>query len=170
MTDPGIPGASKAAPKPTVLCRAWPICDLTDAVRQWLGVHSGARRGVYISADLPQTRMPHPEYFLLGLLGAASFELLKLWEYRGKLTKRKFNSLTRSAFFWSIVGGMLLASGFLAWAMNVENEGATIWSIVISGIACRSVIRELTSAKVATSDAHLGALETDAIELRDIFS
>ena len=111
--------------------------------------------------------MEHLEYFLLGLIGAGCFELLKLWEYRGKLTAREFNKLRRSSMFWLTVLGMLVASGFFAWAFNAESDEATIQSVVISGIASRSIIRELIAAKVSNSDVKLGP--EDGVDIKKVF-
>lgn len=104
-------------------------------------------------------------FFLLGMAGAASLELLKLYEYRWKLSEKKYQALMRSFSFWAVVAGMLCASGFIAWAFHAEATNVSPWTVVITGIAARSITREITAAGVATSGTKLG----DKPTLRDIF-
>jgi hypothetical protein len=113
--------------------------------------------------------MPHIEYVAYGALGAASLELLKLYEYRGKLRADRFRRLIRSGMFWSIVTGMLAASGFIAWAMHADSPDSRIWTVVITGIAARSIVRELGAAKVTAAPIKLGPAESDQASLREIF-
>ena len=112
----------------------------------------------------------HPEYLFLGACGAAAFELLKIWDYRGKLKPQKFERLIRSPMFWSILLGMLVASGFFAWVFNVNagyvgNEA--IKPVVLTGIAARTILREVTAAGMTYKSEALG--DDDSISARDIF-
>ena len=113
--------------------------------------------------------MPHPEYFLLGAAGAFSLEALKLYELRARLSSKKFRMLSRSWLFWGVVLAMLAASGFVAWAMFADAEGATVWHVVMTGMAARSIVREIGAARVATRPATLGAAEEDRVVLADVF-
>jgi len=78
------------------------------------------------------------EYFVLGTLGAAAAELLKLYELRGKWDEPKLEAALRSPIFWAIVIGMLAASGFIAWAVNAKTALAP-WQVVLSGIGARTL-------------------------------
>lgn len=120
--------------------------------------------------------MLHPEFLIYGAAGAASLELLKLYDYKEKLSARKYRGLLRSWLFWLTVLGMIFASGFIAWAMNAERPDASIWQVVVTGIAARTIVREIATAKEAASPTKLGgALRTEDEEksapptLRDIF-
>ena len=113
--------------------------------------------------------IPHIEYALYGACGAASLELLKLYEYRAKLRADRFRRVCKSPMFWSIVTGMLAASGFVSWAMHAESSDVRIWNIVVTGIAARTIVRELTATKVAAKTLKLGADDTEAPTLREIF-
>jgi cell division septal protein FtsQ len=109
--------------------------------------------------------MPNFNFFLLGMAGAASLELLKLYEYRSKLSQKKYRALMRSLTFWALVAGMLLASGFIAWAYHADAPNVSRWTVVITGIAARSITREITASRVAAAPTNLG----DGPSLRDIF-
>jgi hypothetical protein len=113
--------------------------------------------------------MAHPEFIAYGALGAASLELFKLYEYRGKLHLKKFQKLVRSPLFWLVVFGMLCAAGFIAWAMNMNRDGVSVWEVVVTGIAARSIVRELLAAKEAQSPIKLGEDSTDKVTVKDIF-
>lgn len=108
------------------------------------------------------------QFVLLGSLGATSVELLKLYENRGKLPQKKYQALARSQLFWLVTMGMLLSSGFIAWAVHADREGVRIWDIVITGIAARSVVRGAVASKVANSRTNLGVHESP-VSVRDIF-
>lgn len=113
--------------------------------------------------------IPHPEYFIDGMLGAGSLELLKLYEYRGKLRAENYRRLLQSYIFWSIVAGMLAASGFIAWAVHADSTNPHIWEVVVTSIAARSIVRELSAAKTAATPTKLGPVSQEASIIRDIF-
>jgi hypothetical protein len=115
--------------------------------------------------------IPNPEFFVYGAAGAASLELLKVYDYRDKFDPGKYYKLLKSGLYWGIVIGMLLASGFIAWAANAEKAGVAIWQVVVTGIAARSIVRELGTVKEATSPTTLGASEPaqKRVSLRDVF-
>lgn len=106
-------------------------------------------------------------FFLVGAAGAASLEALRLYEYRGELNQAKMSALLSSPLFWSIVLGMLIASGFFAWALFSDSKGATVFQVAMAGAAMRSFIRQTTEGVVANQGAHLGT--TTTVTLRDIF-
>ncbi|MEM7243842.1 MAG: hypothetical protein AAF533_00785 [Acidobacteriota bacterium] len=110
-----------------------------------------------------------PEYGLLGAAGAASLELLKLYEYRGKLQASTYRRQVRSAAFWLVVLGMLVASGFIAWAVHAGRQGVLAWHVVITGIAARSVIRSAVAARVAHEPTALGVSDVAEPSLRRVF-
>lgn len=114
--------------------------------------------------------MQHPEFIFYGICGAASLEMLKAYEYRAKLNLKKFQKLIRSPLFWSVVAGMLLASGFIAWAANVDRTEVRIWEVVATGIAARSIIRDVFASKEASKPTKLGNdTAIDSINMKDIF-
>ena len=94
-------------------------------------------------------------------------ELLKAYEFRHKLALKKWKALARSPLFWAVSLGMILASGFIAWAINAHQESVTAWQLVISGIASRSVIREVMSAKTASAEKTMG--DENRITMTDMF-
>lgn len=96
------------------------------------------------------------DYFFLGAIGAACAEMLKIYELRGKLSSKKYQSALRSPLFWSVTFGMLFASGFIAWAVNSLTQLAP-WQIVLSGIGARSLVRAPLEARTANPPARLGA-------------
>jgi len=112
--------------------------------------------------------------FVLGAAGAAAFEALKLWELQGKLREEKFRKLLRSASLWIPLLLMLAASGFLAWAFYQDEPKTKAWNFVIVGIAARTLVREIASAKFAHSKIKLGDvagrhMDPDAPHVRDFF-
>ncbi|KAA3658015.1 MAG: hypothetical protein DWQ04_26395 [Chloroflexi bacterium] len=109
-----------------------------------------------------------PVLFILGFGGAAALELLKLYDYRGKLTKKKYNKLMKSFSFWVVVLGMLVASGFIAWAFHAGSQDLRIWNVVMTGMAARSIVREAVSAQVVNASTKLG--DQDSITAKDIFA
>jgi len=109
-------------------------------------------------------------FFLLGSGGAIALELLKLYEYRGKLTQKKYKKLMKSYLFWGVVLGMVLASGFIAWALHAESKDSTVWNVVMTGIAARSLVREIGAVRVSNSTTKLGEEEQEKISMKDIFS
>ncbi len=113
--------------------------------------------------------LSHFEYFFLGAAGAASLEILKLYEFHARLTQKKFQALVRSPLFWGVIVGMLAASGFIAWALNVDTQGVTVWHVVMTGMAARSIVREIGTSRAAMSSARVGASDEERITLKDIF-
>ena len=109
-----------------------------------------------------------PLYGSLGAAGALSLELLKLYEIRGKLAQKRFQALLRSPMWWAVFAGMVLASGFLAWVMHVDGPPANVGSVVVSGMAARSLARGLVAARVANTGVTLGE-ERSSLTVRDMF-
>ena len=108
--------------------------------------------------------------FLLGSGGAAASELLKLYELRGKLSTKRYRAMLRSPLWWFVVAGMLMASGFIAWAINAGQPSATPLQIVMTGIAARSIVRGVAESKTANAAQRLGAgAESDDGSLADMF-
>lgn len=113
--------------------------------------------------------MAHIEYFFLGMAGALSLEILKLYEYHHRLTESRFRKLVCSSLFWVVFLGMLVASGFIAWAVNVDAKRTTVWGVVLTGMGARAIVRELGSAQRARSTAKLGGTEDEPITWKDVF-
>ena len=115
--------------------------------------------------------MPHGEYFVLGLAGAASLELLRLYRKRDELRKEagKFEDLLRSPLNWLIVAGMLVASGFVAWALNTDAGTATTWQVVLSGMAARAIARDTSAIGLGPEKVPLGSSEGSKITLQREF-
>jgi hypothetical protein len=110
------------------------------------------------------------EYFLLGCSGAACAEILKVYELRGKLSLKKYQTALRSPVFWAVTFGMLIASGFIAWSVNALSQLAP-WQVVLSGIGARALIRAPVEAHTANPKARLGgnSATEDEFSLKDIF-
>lgn len=108
------------------------------------------------------------EMFFLGALGASSIEVFKLYELKGKLHYKKYQLLYKSLLFWCIVVLFISASGFLAWAMNENNPNATVWQVVISGMAMSSLAKKITEAFISQRKLHMG-MEEKNISINDIF-
>jgi hypothetical protein len=108
-------------------------------------------------------------FFLIGAMGGASVELLKLYEYRHTLSARKYMRLWRSPVYWAAILAMITVSGFTAWAVNASSSGVNPWQLVLTGIAARTLIREVASAKVASSPTTLGEAGEDDLSLSDLF-
>jgi hypothetical protein len=104
--------------------------------------------------------------FFIGAAGSGAFELLKLYQLRGKLDARTYHSLLRKGWYWTIVIGFLAASGFIAWAYN-SGKPVTPWELVITGVAARSLAREGSAALVASKAPTLGAAPVEGATLRD---
>jgi hypothetical protein len=81
-------------------------------------------------------------YFAVGAAAAVSFELLKLYGLRGKLTSKKYTARMRSPLYWLVALGMVLASGFFAWVFYAERADATALQLALAGIASRSLLRD----------------------------
>ena len=107
--------------------------------------------------------------FLLGSAGAVAAEVLKLWEYRGSLASKKYQALLHSPQFWTLFFGMIVASGFIAWAVNAPAPTTTPLQVVLTGIGARGIVRGAAEAKTANSEITLGG-DPDRLTLRDILS
>ena len=108
--------------------------------------------------------------FSLGAAGALAGEALKIYEYRGKLTTKKYRQLAKSPLFWSVVTGMLMASGFIAWVVNTGTS-ATQLQVVLTGIGARGMVRGVAEAGTAQRSVQLGASDASNtnIGLGDLF-
>ena len=82
-------------------------------------------------------------------------------------TKKKYQKLMKSASFWGVVLGMLVASGFIAWAFHTGSQDLRVWNVVLTGMAARSLVRESISAQVANAPTKLGS--DAAVTVKDIF-
>ena len=81
--------------------------------------------------------------FALGAGGAASLEVVKVYAIKHRLHLKKYQKIIRSPLFWATVIAMLLVSGFIAWAAHSGVEQVQNWHVVVTGVAARSVIRQL---------------------------
>jgi hypothetical protein len=111
------------------------------------------------------------EYFIVGALGALASELLNLYEFRGKLPQKRFQALARAPLFWIVGFGMILSSGFIAWAVNAASDvAATPLQVVLTGIGARGIVRGTAAARAANSPATLGgdAEVGESVRLKDI--
>lgn len=107
----------------------------------------------------------------IGAAGAGALELLKLYELRGKMNLVKYQKQMRSPVFWAIVVGMLLASGFIAWAFHEGATDVSAWSVVITGVAARSVIHGALAARAANGAVTMGEKPVgDELSWRDAFT
>jgi len=110
--------------------------------------------------------MPNGEGFLLGALGAAAMELIKLYERYETMKLGRFKAMVRSGLFWGVEAGLVLGSGFLAWAMHAQAEKLVFWQVVMTGIAARTIARESLTIQQAGAETKLGG---ETVTLRDIF-
>jgi hypothetical protein len=108
-------------------------------------------------------------HFILGAGGAAAFEALKLWDLHGKLGEERFLRLLRSFSLWIPLVLMLAASGFLTWAFYDGDAKAKTWNLVVTGIAIRTLVREVASAGFANSKRMLGGAKPGEPSVRDFF-
>ncbi len=110
------------------------------------------------------------EYAAVGCAGAASLELIKAYELRGKLHLATYRRLIRSPLFWLAKAGMIFASGFITWAYYAGGElRPTPWQLAIAGAACRSLVRGAIEARVANERTTLGEQNAERVDLRDAF-
>jgi hypothetical protein len=110
--------------------------------------------------------MKHLEYFLIGMLGGLALELLQLHIYQGRLTLKKYQKLFTSPLYWICTLGLILGAGLVAWGLNADQDNVGLTHVFVTGIAARSIVRELLTAKNATASTKLG----DEITQKDIFS
>jgi hypothetical protein len=111
--------------------------------------------------------------FGVGALGALAAELLKAYELRGKLTTVKYRRLAKSPLYWGVFAGMLLSSGFIAWAVNSPLADPEPLNVILTGIGARGLIQGASSGAVANAGARLGGnlKEREAsVTVRDIFA
>jgi hypothetical protein len=104
--------------------------------------------------------------FSLGALAAAAGEALKLYEYRGRLSSVKYRALLRSGLFWGVFFAMVLASGFIAWAVNANSPEATPLQIVFTGLGARAIARGAAAGHSANRSVTLGS--EDRLRLSDL--
>lgn len=111
----------------------------------------------------------HAALFFLGAGGALASELLKLYELKGKLTTAKYQRLSRSPLFWAVGAGMLLSSGFVAWAVN-SGDTAQPLQVVLTGIGASRILRGGGETTVANRGSRLGASTgEDSVRLSEVF-
>jgi hypothetical protein len=110
--------------------------------------------------------MAHPGYFIIGLLGGLAAELLQLHIYKGRLTAQKYRKLLSSSLFWLCTAGLVIGSGLVAWGIHADQDNQRVINIFVTGIAARSIVRELLAAKNVTAPTKLG----DEVTSRDIFN
>lgn len=109
------------------------------------------------------TKVPSFGYaFLIGAAGAASAEVLKAYEIKGKLTTQKYKRMMRSFVFWSVVIGMIAAAGFITWAVNAKIPASEL-QLLATGICCRSIVREFFSAGASRRRLQLGANDNKVV-------
>jgi hypothetical protein len=109
-----------------------------------------------------------PEYILLGSLGAASLEWLKSYELKGKKNADEFKAIVSSKMYWIKFALFILASGFIAWAMNENNPNSTVWQIVVAGMSANALANKGIEATLAREQLHAGG-ESKKVEFRDLF-
>jgi hypothetical protein len=110
--------------------------------------------------------MKHPEYLLIGLLGGLSLELLQLHIYKGRITEQKYRKLLTAPLFWFCTGALVLGAGIVAWGLNADQDNQRIIDVFVTGIAARSIVRELLTAKNVTAPTKLGG---EQITQKDVF-
>jgi hypothetical protein len=111
--------------------------------------------------------------FGIGALGALAAELLKAYELRGKLTSAKYRRLAKSPLYWAVFAGMILSSGFIAWAVNSPVPHPEPLNVILTGIGARGLIQGASSGAVANAGAKLGGTHKgreDTVTVRDIFA
>lgn len=97
-----------------------------------------------------------PEYLLLGSLGAASIEWLKGYELKHRHSSEKFRQIQISLLYWGKFILFLLASGFIAWAINENNPNATVWQVVISGAGANALVNKGVEARLSKENLFAG--------------
>src|SRR5438105_4569157 len=111
--------------------------------------------------------MKHPEYLLIGLLGGLALELLQLHIYKGRITQQKYRKLLVAPLFWLCTAALVVGSGLVAWGLNADQDNQRIIDVFVTGIAARSIVREMLTAKNVTAPTTLGG---EQITSKDIFS
>ena len=81
--------------------------------------------------------------FVLGFGGAASLEIVKVYSIKHRLHLKKYQKVMKSPLFWATVVGMMLVAGFIAWAAHSGAEHVQNWHVVVTGVAARSVLRQI---------------------------
>lgn len=125
--------------------------------------------------------MVFPEYMLLGALGAAAIECLKNHELKNNRNAAMYRRIRGSFLFWCKFVLFLLASGFIAWAINENNPNATVWQIVISGAGANALANKGAEAGLSGQPLTAGGDDYDRpqfcaegpperrVRLRDLF-
>ena len=125
--------------------------------------------------------MVFPEYMALGALGAASIEYLKNYELKNNRDAVVYRRIRASLIYWVKFCLFLLASGFIAWALNENNPNATVWQIVISGAGANALANKGAEAGLSRQELSAGAddyeypqlcaerQQPDRVKLRDLF-
>ncbi|ARN72637.1 hypothetical protein [Oceanicoccus sagamiensis] len=101
--------------------------------------------------------MVFPEYMALGALGAASIEYLKNYELKNNRTALTYRRIIASLVYRFKFLLFLLASGFIAWALNENNPNATVWQIVISGAGANALANKGIEASLSRQELTAGA-------------
>ena len=109
------------------------------------------------------------KFFLLGMFGAISVEVFKVYEMMGKLESEKFKAVLSSRVYWIVVVLMALASGFIAWGVNSNSNPDSVWSVIVSGIGARSLVFKPFEMHVAHQSPQLGVGDKKRVSLKDIF-
>ena len=109
------------------------------------------------------------EYFLIGCSGALCLEILKVYELMGKLEKAKFLELLTWRIYWIVASAMILASGFLAWAINSGNDSATTLQLIMSGIGARTLVSKPIELPINRNATKLGNKQNSKLSIADIF-
>lgn len=107
-------------------------------------------------------------YFSMGAAGSACMEIFKVYEYRGRLDSSKFSQVAKSYLFWMVTLGMLLASGFITWAINSDSSCVTNLQLLISGVGARAFARSSLGLLIFNEPIQLGDA-SNSLNLRDLF-
>lgn len=111
--------------------------------------------------------MKNPEYMLIGLLAGVAAELLQLPIYKNRISAKKYEKLFKAPLYWVCTLGLIIGGAIVAWALNADQDNQKISTIFLTGLGARSIIRELLTAKNATSATTLG---DDGVSSKDLFS
>lgn len=109
-----------------------------------------------------------PEYLLLGSLGAASIEWIKSYELKGKKDYDEYRRIVKSSIFWAKFLFFVIASGFIAWAMNENNPNTTVWQIVVAGMGANALANKSVEAAMSKERLHAGTKQR-SVKLADLF-
>ncbi len=105
-----------------------------------------------------------PQYFAVGGLGAASLEVVRLYESYGKLSEKKFKKQFSSKVYWILTILLVAVSGIVAWVFFESRvSSVSAWELFSTGVASRSIIRGILAGKMANHRT-LGAKSNSHIE------